>query len=567
MDSDLKAGLKVPAMVLTTVAIAVIFIWSLGGFQCASAGMPLYDADFLFDGTSSTAYDHELMSSNYRTVNITQFAIRDIESFAAVDVFITILAGSVQEWSTDGWGYDRYSHYVESDIMCGASDIGDCLFGYTRSRDASEVYIHLIITEWDIGGLTGNQIVTLATPIDDFEVTWKRSHDSANTLARYLEGYSTYPGIESGCIVGYHLDGTIYRYGIHGTTSGPPDAHYVLKSVVDFKNNVLIEQYPMYVKISVVKENCSGDFLYSTSKWKIYDSNVTYIDEIAFSTEDVSTYVSVGDYSSFCDSVTLVCSILYISGEKWNVTINDICEYEEIFFDLEGYTRSIYGNLVGNVSITYQGDDVYSSDAGFYSFDDCSGLGNSLLVANKSGFFDTQMDILPQTSGTYWFDIYMIPIDALDTGEFGGVIYDYCTLKPILGAYVYLFNETADSGSYAYSNKYGFCRFAGMVEDMEYEVSASKDGYDASIVHSFTFNESNVNETHCKTKNLWLLPEGGCPEDEGIPTPPPAPTPTPHEWTNEEIVSWLRVNLMGLFIMVLLYTFLWFIRKAGGSRW
>ena len=230
-----------------------------------------------------------------------------------------------------------------------------------------------------------------------------------------------------------------------------------------------------------------------------------------------------------------------------------------------GKTRDVFGNIVPAVNVHAEGEDTVSNSIGDYELclEDVSGVG---ITANLSGYHNYSRYLLIDTDGVYVHDIYMVPENALDAGEFGGVVYDYCTQRSIQGAYVYLVNETADSGKYAYTNKYGFYRFAGLAPDLDYKVSASKDGYDGSIVHSFTFNESNVNETHRKTKSIWLLPEGGCPEDGGIPTPPPAPTTPPHEWTNEEIVSWLRVNLMGMFIIVLIFTFLWFIRKAGGSK-
>ena len=328
-----------------------------------------------------------------------------------------------------------------------------------------------------------------------------------------------------------------------------------------FYNFVRINEIaPGYYEILIQRE---GDVLsgFSTSSMAhIWDDNYTYFNQSAYKDTNQSSYAT----TSICGGLNV--ELTDVHGKVWTHTFSDFCTLPDYgTFDLSGYTRSVTGNLIPGVLLTAQGESTYSNNISFYEFQNLD-TGSFDLAWNKTGYWNDSVSMYIGTPGSYERDVYLIPLDALEEGEFGGVVYDFCTHQSIQGAYVYLFNETADSGKYAYSNKYGFYRFAGMTEGLDYEVSASKDGYDGSIVHSFTFNESNVNETHRKTKNIWLLPEDGCPEDGGIPTPPPAPTSPPHEWTNEEIVSWLRVNLMGLFIIVLIVTFMWFLRKAGGSR-
>ena len=346
---------------------------------------------------------------------------------------------------------------------------------------------------------------------------------------------------------------------------GDPSLNYNVLMTFAFQNFVYIYEandagvYPL-----IIQREGFGEYEGTVgSTWKIHDADYLYLNESDYSFVNTSLYLM----PSVCGNVLYFeCHDTIDSNDGYYWNAEGFCELPEPgYFDLSGYTRSVYGNLVPGVLLTAQGNTEYSNNISFYKFENLE-TGSFDLAWNKTGYHNDSVPMYIGTPGSYERDVYLIPLDALEEGEFGGVVYDWCTHQSIQGAYVYLFNATADSGKYAYSNKYGFYRFAGMTEGLDYEVSASKDGYDGSIVHSFTFNESNVNETHRKTKSIWLLPEDGCPEDGGIPTPPPAPTTPPHEWTNEEIVSWLRVNLMGLFIIVLLFTFMWFLRKAGGSK-
>jgi len=527
------------------VVVMSLVLLSLTG--CASAGTVVWSDTFEFDGEKSKQYTcHPGGAYGFtNNIRIDHIFVNGAENWAgspyvtlAYDMdHVQVVPGSV-------------SYYIESDLYIGAAKVGECTHGYTKpgAGGADMLYYSIFFDDLDLSGYEGRQYIEIETTMN---VQFRMYGTNENKWSG---------GLAAGdCIFGwfdslYKICG--YEYG--ETT---PDHYYSSQVDVDFCNDITITDEGGFYKIFVDKTTACP---HKASTWHVVDSDVQYINETTSNSVDQTSYVTYAMFDSFCDGLTITAEGVYETD--YSASPGALCDFEPFEYSLSGKTYSIYGNIVPGANVTYQSDLVATDELGYFQFIGCSAGGGSELKAVKEGYHNATFDFLGTSAVDYWIPVYMLPVDVLDTSEFGGMVYDYCTLEPILGAYVYLFNETADSGSYAHTNKYGFYRFAGLEADLEYEVSASKDGYDASIVHSFTFNESNVNETHRKTMNIWLLPEGGCPEDGGIPTPPPAPTPTPHEWTNEEIVCWLRVNLMGMFIIVLIFTFLWFIRKAGGSK-
>ena len=523
------------------VMAALVLVMFVG---CVSAGTVIYDDTFTFSGTRSFNYHFTSgFGSTFPNYCITGMYFKTPANFVGISSISVIYDGNqVTQW-------DGNSKYIDAELQdYGTSAVlGTCTHGYSKTASGDLLYTIDFNDDFTLGS---SQTVKLVPYLTNLKMTMTACSASAVGATQFVLGR-----MES--TQGY----IAYKTG----TTEPSHTYYYTKST-NFKNRYYVEsQDDGIYTFNVWKQNIPGWSGDVAAKWKVWDAEVNYIQESGFGTANITSYCSMSQ-ESFCDVLNIN---VWLPGDVGTPTfskvLNDVCDYTPGYFDLSGHTRSVYGNIVPAVLVSARGESDYSSETGFYEFSDFL-TGALTLDANKTGYYNNSESMYIGSAGSFQHDIYLIPVDALEEGEFGGVVYDYCSLQPISGAYVYLFNETADSGKYAYSNKYGFYRFAGMAEGWDYEVSASKDGYDASIVHSFTFNESNVNETHRKTKNIWLLPEDGCPEDGGIPTPPPAPTPTPHEWTNEEIVSWLRVNLMGLFIIVLIVTFLWFLRKAGGSK-
>jgi len=528
----------------------LVFVMLTG---CVQGSELLASHEFYHGATNeSIKYDFaENIGAGLATRSIVSLYIAEPSLYLASDTLtITYDRSRVVNYPKDVFGNDRMNYYIESDLKIGASVVGHCTHGYSVGTD--KIYYHFIFDSLDLEGYGSGQTIVIDNPIAalDLQILGDQVH-----FENYFEDEYLY--------VWEYAYPKWYTIGDGNQYDTPVE--YEIYSSYAFDNYFYIYDLGSCYRLDIQRENISGWDDAVESKWYVYDANYTYINETEYVNYNTSSYVLPACFDTFCD--VLYVSVTTPYGDFWGTReFTDLCKVPEPgYFNLSGYTRSTDGNLIPSVKLTAQGGIEYSNNIGFYQFENLA-TGSFTLDANKTGYNNSSESLYIGSAGDYQHDVYMIPLDALDTGEFGGVIYDYCTRKPILGAYVYLFNETADSGSYAYSNKYGFYRFAGMTEGMDYEVSASKDGYDASIVHSFTFNESNVNETHYKTKNIWLLPEGGCP-DEPIPTSPPAPTPIPHEWTNEEIIGWLRVNLMSMFIIVLMLTFLWFIRKAGGSKW
>ena len=536
--------------VLAASALAVVALVLVMIVGCANAGPVVWSDTFDFEGGKSRTYTATSGGVYGFTVDlpINRICVYNAQDWASPPgLSLTYSMSYVTAVPSAS------SRYIDSDLYIDAVKVGSCRHGYSKpaAGGPNVLYYNVIFYDLDLSGYSGRQYVTIETPVSG--LTFK--------LANTNENKWTGGELESGdAILGYFGDDH-YRFCAYIDDGAVPVHSYYVNVDLDFCNEITITKETGYYLISIDKTTGCP---HTASAWHVVDSEVQYINESTMTSVDIESYVTYSSFDSFCDGLMITADGQ--CGIDYSASPGALCDYVPAYYTLSGKTYSIYGNIVPVVNVTYQSDLVTTDELGYFSFSGCSEAGESEILAVKDGYHNTTLDFLGTSASDYWVPLYMIPLDALDEGEFGGVVYDYCSLEPILGAYVYLFNETADSGSYAYSNKYGFYRFAGMAENLSYKVSASKDGYDASIIHSFTFNESNVNETHRKTKDIWLLPEDGCPEDGGIPTPPPAPTPPPHEWTNEEIVSWLRVNLMGLFIIVLLFTFMWFLRKAGGSR-
>jgi len=537
---------------------ALVLVMCVG---CVTAGDVIYEHDF--HQSSGATFDYQVVYpgqvSGQPNIFPTCLVMDSIEENSGLhNFFVSVDADYFNPMLDDDDNIIR-SHFdngVNLKLSNGVVIIGNITHGYAYSADLSHVSYYIFVEDWDIGELTGNQYATFAELSGDGPWGFECAKSSTTELYGVLNGGEIAIAYYQGSV------GAIWTIGYSSTFSyGDPDHIYFLDHVHYFWNKVYVEEVDgMLYKLTIQRENLPGWSGATQSRYSISSVDHVYVDQSTVRSINETFYI----FDDCCEWLQFYC---WDSNDfPFETNATDICAVPEPgYFDLSGYTRSITGNLIPGVLLTAQDEAEYSNNISFYEFENLD-TGAFDLAWNKTGYHNDSVSMYVGMPGDYERDVYLIPLDALDEGEFGGVVYDWCTHQSIQGAYVYLFNETADSGSYAYSNKYGFYRFASMAEDLEYEISASKDGYDASIVHSFTFNESNVNETHCKIKNIWLLPEGGCPEDGGIPTPPPAPTPIPHEWTNEEIVSWLRVNLMGMFIIVLLFTFLWFLRKAGGSK-
>ncbi len=586
MDESFKNHLCLVAQLLIMIAITVAVIWSLGGFCIASAETLIADGRFTESGPGSDTYNCSYASTVPSCVNKSLYGFYvDTPSECGDVTQLSLTYGVDYVWRNPAvYGPNEFL-VTTINNRDGHAVVGNGTIMYTYSANNDVVYLRLVIDDLNWSALSPNSILYF-DPIwssTDLLFIAPKINSAGNGIFDYLEddelAFCTNPSYGGHPYLGYNSDDAL----------GDPDHSYNVWSYTRFRNRYEIyDTGSCYVPYRFViwRENIP-DWEYSVkSKWTVYDADYSYSAETVFSETNKSLYM----FPSACDWLVLNCTE-YIGKQKtWHLNLTDICDVPEPgYFNLSGHTRSIEGPLVPAVTVDVvgEGNIAMSGEIGWYCFgDDCLDCyfyipelnetnfgdkietGSFTLKTVKSGFYNTTESMYYGIPGSYQHDIYMIPIDALDTGEFGGVVYDYCTLKPIQGAYVYLFNETADSGKYAYSNQYGFYRFVNMTEGLDYEVSASKEDYEASIIHGFTFNESNINETHCKLKDIWLLPEGGCP-DEPTPTAPPPPTSTPppiHEYTNEEIITQLRQIVPPLFFIVLLLSFLWFVRRAGGSR-
>jgi len=547
-----KSLLVTASFLVTALLLIMICV------TCVSADTVVYEHEYILENDTGVGYD--LISSsgppgyNPEHCWIRCIAFRNPQCFENLkSINVRYTSEMISNWPKNFWGQIKSSEFVESDITYKGSVIGTCTHGYSRTYTGNLSYI-IIIHSLDLSGVDNNDNITLATYLTDLEI---------KNACIY---YDDIP--EDQIAVGDPYSDTYIRGIGDNPNTGEDYSHYWYTKTLNFQNNleVLYDSQVNYYTIHIIKDVPRYEGTVS-SKWRINDSVNIYINESSYNDTDITTYVVPAMYDDFCDGLDI--KIQAATSEFINDTLYDLCDYEIGYVNLSGYTRSIDGNLIKSVELDVVGRDNYalSNEFGWYCFgDDCLlqyayipelnetnfgdpiETGSFTLNSNKSGYYNITEDMYIGTSGSYQHDIYMIPLDALDTGEFGGIVYDYCTLEPIKNSYVYLLNKTSGDERYIITNENGFYKFSNLVEDMNYSVRAFKVNYEESVIYDFMFNETNE-----KTHNIWLLPEGGCLE-EPIPTaPPPTPiTPTPSPSPIPDIIFGLLGIENGAYLLALL---------------
>jgi len=485
------------------VSLFVVFVLLVG---CVNADCDLIlEKSYVFSGNVSRSYTVEYMyTGNVYQDNIDSIYVKDINllSFPNMVLSSESLTSDVTQYHQDFWGRDMHSYYVNSDITVDAVSRGSVIHGYSVGGD--KIYYNVFFSsDVDMSGLSGDKKINFTTPISDLEL---------KLVGATLPG--TYGSLGSTDMV-FGNTGNNRVLLFRGGMTSPVHKYYNTR-YIDFRNDLRVYACPVFYRFDILRENLSGWDGDTVSKWHIYSGDFDYINSSGYNAIDESAY-AFPPLDVFCDEVDI--TIGSPAGYYREDKLLDICDIEIGYFDLSGYTRSVYGALIPDVKLTAQDNTKYSNNIGFYKFENLK-TGSITLEGSKTGYWNVSDSLYISSPGSYWHDVYMIPLDALDTGEFGGVVYDYCTLAPVENAYVYLLNKSSAEESYVIASGTGFYKFPGLAVDSNYSVRASKIGYEQSVIYDFTFNE-----TTDKIHNIWLLPEGGCPE-KPIPTAPP-PTPTP----------------------------------------
>jgi len=180
------------------------------------------------------------------------------------------------------------------------------------------------------------------------------------------------------------------------------------------------------------------------------------------------------------------------------------------------------------------------------------------VTASKTGYQTyTSEDLLMEYDNT-WAQIYLTPI-GYGNGTLYGNVNDANTGYAISDVHVIITNTTDEIDAYTSSG--GYYEATGLAQSSTYTIRAVKSGY-------YTYNGSvtteasgashksfeMVSETATPTPTATVLPTSTYPGGEG------------HEWTNDEIVTMLRVLVPGFFLLMLVFLLLAVMLGINGNN-
>jgi hypothetical protein len=180
------------------------------------------------------------------------------------------------------------------------------------------------------------------------------------------------------------------------------------------------------------------------------------------------------------------------------------------------------------------------------------------VTTSKTGYqTSTSEDLLMEFDNT-WAQIYLTPI-GYGNGTLYGNVNDADTGYAIKDVHVIITNATDQIDAYTSSG--GYYEATGLAQSSTYTIQAVKSGYytyngsvttEASGASHKSFNM--VSETATPTPTATVLPTSTYPGGEG------------HEWTNDEIVTMLRVLVPGFFLLMLVFLLLAVMLGINGNN-
>lgn len=180
------------------------------------------------------------------------------------------------------------------------------------------------------------------------------------------------------------------------------------------------------------------------------------------------------------------------------------------------------------------------------------------VTTSKTGYqTSTSEDLLMEFDNT-WAQIYLTPI-GYGNGTLYGNVNDANTGYAIKDVHVIITNATDQIDAYTSSG--GYYEATGLAQSSTYTIQAVKSGY-------YTYNGSVTTETSgASHKSFNMVSETATP----TPTATVLPTTTypggeGHEWTNDEIVTMLRVIVPGFFLLMLVFLLLAVMLGLSGNN-
>jgi hypothetical protein len=352
-----------------------------------------------------------------------------------------------------------------------------------QSKDGAIAKLWLInINNWNIGSLTGTQVVTIENYTLSFQVfsssNWGGAGYNNRTLFGYVEGSTFY---------------TVYDDG-----STPYETRYIkgwkhgrwAKKLEDHQYQIILnrtiegQQYNSYAEIK------TDEHVYYTGT-ATGTNIITYVYEVPI-------YLNVKD----------------IYGHWYNYTYTD----EAIAVNrLYGVIREAKDNyVVPGVNVTLGTDTIVTNDQGFYQiYKEASGT--FFFQLNKPGYQTRTfyIDYEPPMS----FNTWIAKNETVNTGTATvyGFVYDNETREPLENAFVRVFNTTYNT--YVYTGEGGYFVFYDLT-NTSYSLSAEYPGYYKQLKE---LTLPNLDTSYYY--EFWLTNTSYTPPGAEGPTPPPTIRP------------------------------------------
>lgn len=298
-------------------------------------------------------------------------------------------------------------------------------------------------------------------------------------------------------------------------------------------------------------------------------SHIDYNESIGFFTDDPTKSI-IGDIDFYKYEIPLRLRAVLIDFNKNTYVSTTIAESNTVLYNPPaGALYLVTGTVVNadtdavvtgaTVSVTgpMSQSDTTNVNGRFYLY---LADGTYTFNTTKSGYennVDTGIIINSDTSG---IEIPLVPVQT-DEGVVYGTITDSDTKNPLNDVHVIFSNATDTIHAYSASN--GYYEAEGFNNDSVYAVRALKTGY-------YSYNGSITTETSGATHKSFDMVQtnySATPIPTSVSTYPGGEG---YEWTNDDIVTMLRILVPGIFLMMLIFLLLavmmGFMPNNGGNQ-
>lgn len=425
-------------------------------------------------------------SSGYNPYHTCGFRFNNIDYYTNIDVMSIELSGVNLPTGFTG----AVSETVPFTAHCGGQEVGSGNLNLQWTAGSTSCELTLWFNSWDIGDLSGSQVMTLDYSIGDgdyTEILWKWESTCGNYPATVPSGNWNI------MLVPFNSQyGGIAVYEVY--------QKYEIFSSKYWENgwacNTIIDDISNNIKIT---KEISG---------KSYTSNVTIITPL-------NTYaMGVGATDLDIDTV----------GEPIYINVIDIYggEYLEIL-EGEGYcsfSGDVYDiinatPLTGAEVIAYQneipvGQESDTTDAsGSYSYIGVPLQTPTILTTEKTGYVPMNVSFSPPWSQDWEFTLYMWP-DSMTwagngTGQsaIGGIAYAEGGYTGVSGANVHIFNNTWSTNLTASS--VGYYIAENLTANTTYFVQASAPNYTDTVNYSVVTAPNTFSQQDLALQGIYNL--------------------------------------------------------------